>query len=182
VRIDLDGRFMLPGGEEHPCRVVEASTGEMVLATPVSARCGDRVVVYVSELGRFEGDVEHPVAAGFAISLSLTHSKHRRLAEQLTWLANRDLCDLPETRCHRRIVPRMAWTRVRMPDGKEKVARINDFSLVSISIETAAEVSVGDRVAFGVKSAVVKRLLEGGFVADFEEAFADGEVTEETRF
>lgn len=181
VPVDLEARFMLPGGEEHACRIVEASTGELVFSTSIKPRYGDRIVVYVSELGRFEGDVERNIEGGFAIGLRLTENKHRKLAAQLVWFANRDRYDLPEARRHRRIVPRMQWTRVKLPDGKEKVVRINDVSLSGVSVESAAAIAVGDRVAFGLKTAVVGRIFEGGFVAQFEEPFADGELTEATR-
>ena len=42
---------------EHPCEVVEMSTEEMFLATDAEPRIGEKVVVYVTELGRFEGEV-----------------------------------------------------------------------------------------------------------------------------
>lgn len=181
VKVDLEARFMLPGGAEHPCRIVEMSTGEITFATPVSPRDGDRIIVYIAELGRFEGDVERRVDEGFAISLALTETKHKKLAAQLVWFANRDVLDLPESRRHPRIVPRMQWIRVKTSDGKEKVARINDVSLCGISVETTAPFAEGDRVAFGVKTAVVTRVFENGFVAEFDEPFKEGELDESVR-
>jgi len=181
VKVELEARFMLPGGAEHACQIVEMSTGEMIFSTPIVPRYGDRIVVYILELGRFEGDVERNVEGGFAISLRLTETKHRKLAAQLVWFANRDVFELPESRRHKRIVPRMQWTRMKLPDGKEKVVRINDFSLSGVSVEAAAVVAVGDRVAFGLKTAIVGRVFEAGFVAEFEEPFRDGDLTETTR-
>lgn len=180
VQIDIEARFSPPGGEERACRIVQASTGEMVFSAPLRPRYGDRIAVYASEFGHFEGDVERETEDGFAISLNLTETRRRKFAAQLTWRANREICRLPETRRHKRIVPKMQWTRLRMPDGTEKVARINDVSLAAVSAETAAEAAIGDRVAFGVKTAVVSRVFEGGFVAQFEEPFAEGELSEET--
>ncbi|PPD43180.1 MAG: pilus assembly protein PilZ [Methylocystis sp.] len=182
VRVDFEARVTLPEGQEHACRIVEMSTGEIVFFAPVQPRYGDRVVAYVPELGRFEGDVEREVEGGFAISLWLTEARRRRLAAQLVWFANRDFLGLPDSRRHRRIVPRMQWTRVRHIDGSEQIAEINDFSLCAISVDSPEPVALGERVAFGVKAAIVNRLFEGGFVAEFEEPFNEGEIDETTRF
>ncbi|WP_457795513.1 PilZ domain-containing protein [Methylocystis sp. S23] len=181
VRVDLEASLLLPGGREHACRIVEASTGEMAFATPLEPRYGDHVVVYVSELGRLEGDVERQTESGFAITLDLPERRRRRLAGQLIWFANRENCALSEARRHKRFVPRMPWTYVRMPDGKERVVQINDVSLTGVSVDAADKVAVGDRLAFGVKAAVVRRVFKGGFVAEFEEPFAEGEISETTR-
>lgn len=181
VHVDLEASFMLPDGPEHGCRVAQASTGEMVVSTDIEPRYGDHVVVYAPELGRFEGEVERQTEEGFAFSLSLSEARRRRLAAQLIWFANRDLCELPENRRHKRFVPRLQWTRVRLANGAEKIARINDLSISGISVDASAPVSIGDRVAFGVKAAIVGRLFDGGFVAQFEEPFAEGEIGEKTQ-
>ena len=180
VSVDLEARFLAPSGE-HACRIVEMSTGEMLFATDVRPKLGEKIIVYISELGRFEGDVERHDAVGFAIGLRLTETKHRKLAEQLVWFANRDVLDLPENRRHRRIVPMMQWTMVRLPNGKEHVAKINDVSLSGVSVEANVRVLEGSRLVVGARPAVVKRLVEGGFVAEFEEPFAEGELDETTR-
>jgi hypothetical protein len=181
VALDLEGRFMLPRGEEHPCRVVEMSTGEMALSTPISPDMGDRIIAYVRELGRFEGHVVSRARGGFAIGLRLTELKQRKLAGQLIWFANRDAADTPDGRRHRRIVPLVQWTRVRLPDGKEKVTKINDISVSGVSVETVADVVAGDRVVFGARTAIVGRVVEGGFVAEFENPLDEDELIETIR-
>jgi hypothetical protein len=181
VPVDLKGRFMLSGGQEHPCRIVEMSTCEMAFSTPIRPDPGARIVAYVSSLGRFEGHVERRTEDGFAIGLRLTETKHRKLAAQLLWLANRETFESPDGRRDERIVPVVQWTRIRTPDDKEKVVRINDISRWAVSVESAAKVAVGDRVRFGARTAIVGRLFEGGFVAQFEAPFAEGELTEATR-
>lgn len=134
---------MLASGAEHPCRIVAMSTGEMLFSTPVRPRLGEKVIVYIAELGRFEGGVSRHEGEGFAIGLKLTEMKHRKLAEQLVWFANRDVLDLPENRRHKRIVPMLQWTIVRLSNGKEKTAKINDISLSGVSVEVNARPLVG---------------------------------------
>jgi hypothetical protein len=181
VRVDLDARILFPGGVEHSSRILEASTGELAFATPLTPRYGDRVIVYVREFGRLEGNVERLIEYGFTVALDLPETRRRRLASQLVWLANRDSCKMHEARRHERFVPRMPWTIVRMSDGRQRFAQINDVSITGVSVDTAAQVRVGDRVAFGVKVAVVGRVFEGGFAAQFEEPFAEGELSEVLR-
>lgn len=181
VEVDLEGRFMLACGAEHPCRIVEMSTGEMVFSTPVRPKLNEKIIAYLVELGRFEGEVTRFHDEGFAIGLKLTTLKHRRLAEQLVWFANRDVLDLPENRRHKRIVPMLQWTIVRLSNGKERTAKINDVSLSGVSVEVNARPLAGSRVVVGSKAAKVIRIIEGGFVAEFEEPFAEGELDERTR-
>lgn len=181
VEVDLEGRFMLQTGAEHPCRIVEMSTGEMNFATTVRPPPGERIIVYISELGRFEGDVERHEENGFVIGLKLTETKHRKLAEQLVWFANREAFDLPENRRHKRIVPMMQWTILRLSNGREHMAKINDLSLSGVNIEANARVMVGSQVVIGARPAKVMRVFDGGFVAEFVEPFAEGELDETTR-
>lgn len=172
---------MLQTGAEHPCRIVEMSTGEMNFATTVRPPPGERIIVYISELGRFEGDVERHEENGFVIGLKLTETKHRKLAEQLVWFANREAFDLPENRRHKRIVPMMQWTILRLSNGREHMAKINDLSLSGVNIEANARVMVGSQVVIGARPAKVTRVFDGGFVAEFVEPFTEGELDETTR-
>jgi hypothetical protein len=73
------------------------------------------------------------------------------------------------------------WTRVRLPDGKEKVTKINDISVTGVSVETVADVVAGDRVVFGARTAIVGRIVEGGFVAEFENPLDEDELIETIR-
>lgn len=181
VEVDLEARFMLPTGAEHSCRIVEMSTGVMRFATDVRPTISERIIVYISELGRFEGDVERHEEIGFAISLKLTEMKHRKLAEQLVWFANREAFDLPENRRHRRFVPMMQWTILRLSNGREHMAKINDLSLSGVNIEANARVMVGSQVTIGARAAKVARVFDGGFVAEFNEPFAEGALDETSR-
>lgn len=181
VQVDLSARFMLQTGAEHVCRIIEMSTGGVRFATEIRPRLGERIIVYIVELGRFEGDVERHEESGFAIGLKLTETKHRKLAEQLVWFANREEFDLPENRRHRRFVPMMQWTILRLSNGREHMAKINDLSVSGVNIEANARVMVGSQVTIGAKAAKVTRVYDGGFVAEFIEPFAEGELDETSR-
>jgi len=184
VRVDLDGRFMLPSKVEHRCKVVSMSTGAMLISSDATPKLGDQVIVYIAELGRFEGKVEGHEEGRFTLGMTLTALKHKKLAEQLVWFANRDTLDLPDNRRHKRFVPLTQLTTVRFANGKECVARINDISAsgvnveVNLSVNAKVTILVGSSVFVGSKKAAVVRMFEGGFVAKFDEIFEEGAIDE----
>lgn len=186
VPLDLDGRFMLPTKQEFACRIPEMSTGDMVLSTEAELRLGEMLVVYIPELGRFEGIVERREDKGFVLSMSLTQAKHSKLAEQLVWFANREAAELPEARQSRRIVPLSQWTTVRLANGAERMARITDISLSGVNVEASVSVQktrllVGSHVVIGSKAATVLRITACGFVATFDEPIPPEEFNERIR-
>lgn len=183
VQVDLDGRFMLPSGEEYPCKIVEMSTGRILFSTPVKPDLGDKIIVYLKELGGFEGFVERLSPTGFAIGMKLSETKHKKLDEQLMWLANHDALDIDERRRHLRIVPLLRLTTVRLRNGKEHIAKINDISRSGVNVEANVALPnvtllIGSQVVVGTKAATINRLFEGGFVAEFIEPFPDSELNE----
>jgi hypothetical protein len=181
AKVELKGRFMLPSRSEHECRIVEMSTGEVTLATSIEPRIGEKIIVYIAELGRFEGEVTRPVANGFVIRMTLPKAKHARLAEQLTCYGNQATLDLPECRKAERVVPTQRRTTLRLFNGKESVVKIVDISCASVSVETSVKPLRESKVVVGARPATVLRLFEGGFVAEFETPFAEGELNEFTK-
>src|SRR5690606_38948835 len=106
VKVHLLGRYMLPDRREYPCQVVNMSPGGLALLGQGIGRTGDRVIAYLDHVGRVEGKIVRMIDNGFAMTVSATPRKRDKLASQLTWLANRDILNLPEDRRHERVVPR----------------------------------------------------------------------------
>lgn len=186
VRVGLDGRFMLPSRREHGCQIVEMSTREMLIASAATPPLGDQVIVYIADLGRFEGVVARYESEGFVVGMALSALKYEKLAEQLDGLAIRGGApDQLDSRRHQRFVPLTRLTTVRLANGRERMARINDISATGVNVEfnlAAARLTilVGSRIFVGAKAATVIRLFDGGFVAQFDDAFAEGAVDETT--
>ena len=127
---------MLADRREFPCQVVNMSPGGMALIAPVSGNVGDRVIAYVDHLGRLEGQIARPLQNGFAMTIAATPRKRDMLAAQLTWLANRNILNLPEDRRHGRFVPKITGARLVMPNGTNVGVRIIDISLSGAGIGT----------------------------------------------
>src|SRR6476619_7778022 len=128
VRVDLLGRYMLPDRREFPCQVVNMSPGGMALIAPIAGQPGERVIAYVDHLGRLEGKVARTFENGFAMTISATLRKRDKLAAQLTWLANRQILNLPEDRRHGRFAPRNPMARLVLPNGTNVACRVIDLS------------------------------------------------------
>ncbi len=167
VRVNLLGRYMLADRREFPCQVVNMSPGGIALIAPVSGEVGERVIAYVDHLGRLEGKIARQLQNGFAMTISATLRKRDKLAAQLTWLANRNILNLPEDRRHGRFVPRIAAARLVMPNGTNVGVRIIDISLSGAGIATDHRPEVGSHVTLGKIPGRVVRHLEEGFALEF---------------
>lgn len=167
VKVHLLGRYMLPDRREYPCQVTDMSPGGMALLGQGIGRVGDRVVAYLDHIGRVEGRITRLIGNGFAMTVNATPRKRDKLAAQLTWLANRDILDLPEDRRYERLVPRNPQARLLFDDGLELACRIIDMSQSGAAIAADYRPPIGTPVALGVVPARVVRHLDDGFALEF---------------
>jgi c-di-GMP-binding flagellar brake protein YcgR len=170
VRIDLLGRYMLADRREYPCQVVNMSPGGMALIAPVTGNVGERVIAYVDHLGRLEGKIARQLQNGFAMTISATPRKRDKLAAQLTWLANKDILNLPEDRRHERVVPDNRHSTVVLDDGRRYNCKIIDISLSGAAIELAVRPAMGTPVTLGRMRARVVRHFQNGVAVEFASA------------
>ncbi|ALK09394.1 PilZ domain-containing protein [Blastochloris viridis] len=167
VQLTLLGRFMLESQQEYPCQTLNMSPGGVALIAPVLPRPGERVVAYIDELGRVEGRVTRLFEHGFAMTVSGTPRRREKLAEALTWLANRGKLGLPEDRRHARVVPRDPRSIITMPTGSTFPCVVVDVSLSGAAVRSEIRPPVGTRITLGRTPARVVRHIENGFAVEF---------------
>lgn len=167
VRVDLLGRFMLSDRREFPCQIIDMSPGGAAILAPVSGQLFERVVVYADHVGRVEGVVMRVLPNGFAMTVDASIRKRDKLADQLTWLANRNLLGLPEDRRHERVIPTNPMTTLTLPNGEKTPARVIDISLSGVAIASRVAVKPGDIVQVSRTMGRVARMLDGGFAIEF---------------
>ena len=167
VRVNLLGRYMLADRREFACQVANMSPGGMAIIAPVSGREGERVIAYIDHLGRLEGTISRLYQNGFAMTFAATARKRDKLAAQLTWLANRDILNLPEDRRHDRIVPRNPIAVLTLEDGQRTSCRIIDLSLSGAAVKTDQRPPIGVLVNLGKVQGRVVRHLEDGIAVEF---------------
>ena len=127
------------------------------------------MIAYVDHLGRLEGKIARTLDNGFAMTIAATLRKRDKLAAQLTWLANRQILNLPEDRRHGRFMPRNPMARLILPNGTNVTCRIIDLSVSGAAIAIAPELlpPVGTVVTIGKTTGRVVRHIEDGFAIEF---------------
>jgi hypothetical protein len=123
----------------------------------------------VDHLGRLEGKVARTFENGFAMTISATLRKRDKLAAQLTWLANRQILNLPEDRRHGRFAPRNPMARLVLPNGTNVACRVIDLSQSGAAIGIASDLRppIGVVVTVGKTQGRVVRHIDDGFAIEF---------------
>jgi PilZ domain len=176
VGVQLMGRYMLENRREYPCQSINISPGGVAVQAPVTGNLGERVIIYLDQIGRLEGIVSRHFKDGFAIQLSATVRKRDKLAAQLTWLANRAILGLPEDRRHGRYTPRNARTVITLDSGEQIVSRLIDVSSSGCSVSTDRNFPMGQRIVVGRLPARVVRIFDGGVAVEFGRILTELEV------
>jgi hypothetical protein len=176
VKVSIGGRFMLEDRTEHGGTAVEASVQAIAIETDVPVRLNERVVGYFYTVGRVEGKVIRLTDTGFILDINTTAMKRDRLANQLTWLANRDILNLPEDRRHDRVVPRDPRILVRNKAdlGSEPVwGHLIDVSRSGAAVSIRGTFKLGDEIMLGTTPARVVRAFDGGVAVEFHGSVPD---------
>src|SRR3974390_3347407 len=160
VKVHLLGRYMLPDRREFPCQIINMSPGGLALLAPGIGNVGDRVIAYLDHIGRVEGKITRIIDNGFAMSIGATARKRDKLPAQLTWLANRDILNLPENPRPDRIVPRNPIAMLTLEDGTKMTCRIIDLS------NSGPAIAPENRPP--IKSLVMLGAVQGRVVGNFE--------------
>ncbi len=169
VKVNLLGRYMLEDRREFPCQAINMSPGGIALIAPVIGQPGERVIAYIDHLGRLEGRLARHIENGFAMTISATVRKRDMLAAQLTWLANRQILNLPEDRRHGRFTPKNPLARLILPNGNNVGCRIIDLSASGAAVSIAPDLlpPVGAMCTVGMVHGRVVRHIDGGFAIEF---------------
>jgi hypothetical protein len=167
VKVSLIGRYMMPDRSDYPCQSIDISPGGLAVAAPVRPDNGSRIVVYLDSVGRIEGTIARHLEDGFALKLNVPAMKREKLADQLTWLANRTALGMPEDRRHERIEPRNRRSILKLADGQEYPVKIIDISLSGVALMINAELEMGSLVTVGKTVGGVVRIFSGGVALEF---------------
>ncbi len=167
VRVSVLGRYMLADRREFPCQILEMSPGDAVVIAPVAGLPGERLIAYVDHIGRIEGTLVESIDGGFVLSIEASARKRDKMAAQLTWLANKDLLNLPEDRRHERLVPDNRHSTITLDDGRRYNCKIIDISLSGAAVELDVRPAMGTPVTLGRMRARVVRHFQNGVAVEF---------------
>ena len=170
VKVSVLGRYMLADRREFPCQVLEMSPGDAVVIAPVAGVVGEKVIAYIDHIGRIEGTILNQMDGGFLMDIAASPRKRDKMAAQLTWLANKDILNLPEDRRHERVVPDIRHSTVVLDDGRRYNCKIIDISLSGAAVELDVRPAMGTPVTLGRMRARVVRHFQNGVGVEFTSA------------
>lgn len=176
VKLSLLGRCMFADRRECPCQLVDISPGGAAFVSPFSGEIGDRVICYVDNIGRLEGHIARSWEHGFAMTITASPRKRDKLADTLTWLANRHVLNLAEDRRHNRRTPKRTDAAIVLVDGSSYPCRIIDMSLSGAALAMTARPPLGSKVQLGRLGARVVRHFEDGIAIEFMRVMSDAAI------
>jgi len=176
VQLSLLGRCMFADQRECPCQLLEISPGDAAFVSPFAAETGARVVAYVDDIGRIEGVILEQIEHGFVMSISASLRKRDKLADTLTWLANRHVLSLDEDRRYLRRTPKRSDAHVVLPDGTGHLVRVIDMSLSGAALSTEIRPPLGSPIRLGRLGARVVRHFDDGIGIEFMRLMSDAAI------
>ena len=176
VKLNLLGRCMFADQRECPCQLTEISPGDAVFLSPFCGEMDNRVIAYIDEIGRLEGLMVDVNDTGFRMSIVASQRKRDKLADVLTWLANRHVLSLAEDRRHLRRTPRRTDATVIFPDGTTHQCRVMDMSLSGAALATNLRPPIGSPIRLGKLGARVVRHFEDGVGIEFMQIMSEAAI------
>ena len=173
VSAELRGRYLLSDGTEHECQTIDLSPAGIFIRGPKVGLHGERVIVYIENIGRVEGIVVRRRPGCFALDLRTPGAKRARLAERIDWIQRRSgeaATELPNAEPMENDPLR---TVLRTSDGRDWAAELMEVSLIGARLISEARPPVGALINLGQQTARVTRHLPDGLVVDFELDAAD---------
>jgi len=168
VGVDLEAKCLFEDRREATCRIVDMSVGGAAVEAPAIGDPRERVVAYVDEIGRLEGRIVRRFPGGFAFHWDVSPNRRDKLADRLTWIANRAVLGLTEDRRHDRLVPTAPWSRLVLADGSAVRCRILDVSASGAAVRAETPPALGATVFLGRMSGKVVRRNDAGVGIEFD--------------
>ena len=177
IVISLPVRFMASDESEHRGLLFDMSPGGVSVTADVKPPMGSRAVLYIDDIGRVEGEVCRHHLYGFGVRLNVTQSRRDKIAERLTFHANRHRLRDEDLREHERVESSQNSV-CSMPDGTEVGCKVIDLSLTGAGIAIEPRPSVGSEIVIGRMHGRVVRHIPQGVAIRFLQAATSQAMTE----
>lgn len=167
VPVNLFGRCMFENKLEIPCQAINISPGDMAAIAAHIPKVGERVIIYLDDIGRIEGNVVRLFKGGFALVIKGTHRMREKLASKITWCRENSEFGNVNSRRHSRIVPRQPMSEIRLPDGRAYQIEIIDISLSGAAVKSDVRPAIGTALTLGGMQGKVVRHFDNGLAIEF---------------
>ncbi|MEL7488343.1 MAG: PilZ domain-containing protein [Pseudomonadota bacterium] len=176
-------RFMTANGEEHVGSLRDISPIGLGIASDIRPALESRIVVYIDQIGRFEGLVVREDESGFGVQMLLSDMKLERLERAVQRWFDENHPDAEPSDRRTGVKDRRAAER-RAPDADQIIGvtargdkfkcTILNISLTGIEVATSADLYLGEEIQIGAVRGVVVRATENGFAINRVEAGRPG--------
>ncbi len=180
INVSVPGRYMLEDKREFPCRTIDFSPTGVSVAAPVRGRVGERVVIYLDYIGRIEGNIVRHTLFGFALGLILPGNKREKIADQLTWLLNRESLEKADRR-HDRLVLNLRHCILQLEDGREHLVKLDNVSISGAAIVTELRLPIKTKVRLGSMRGYIIRHFDKGMAVEFDAQIPIEQFNEDLR-
>lgn len=154
---------------EFSCRIVDVSPSAMTLLVPVNGSVGERVIVQCDEFGRLEGAIIRTLDRGFVMRMVATEEERARFAAKIDWYEKNKNHEIPDSREHKRVVPKDPRSILVLADGTQLECFVVDMSISGAAISADIKPAIGMPLAVGKVVGRVVRHLDEGFAVRFVE-------------
>ena len=168
INLVLRGRYMLSDSCERPCETIDVSPVGIAIKGDIPGNMGERVILYIDEIGRIEGVIARRAPEWFAVDIRAPRTKIDRIAERIAYLAKRDGPPHPECRDHGRKDAPAEQAILRTLDGREFLVQLIDLSIEGAAIRADAHLPIGTRVTLGAQPGLVVRQFADGVAIAFD--------------
>lgn len=148
IAIPLVVKMLLEDGSEDEAIIRDISAGGAALLSAARPKPGSKVIIYIEDVGRLESTAirEHP--HGFAVDFNCSKAKREKVANKLTWLANKARLGLSEEGLSMEGVKGQE-TELLLSTGVGLPCHIVGLSLNGASLHIAPRPPIGAEVVLG---------------------------------
>jgi hypothetical protein len=169
VSVTVTGRLYIPATQEEAiCTVKDISPGDASLICDLKQEPKGRAVIYLDNLGRFEGPIMRAKNGGFVMTFSCSLQKREKLADHLTLEMNRHLLSEADLRRYDRVEAASgSFTHFTRSTGEQIRCEVLDLSLTGVSVRTELRPPVGEHILIGHRAGRVARHHADGMGIEF---------------
>ncbi|MGI9374431.1 MAG: PilZ domain-containing protein [Hyphomicrobiales bacterium] len=166
--LELSGRYMNANQMEFPCTLDSIDLPDLRINTTGEYEPGERVIVYLEELGRLEGDVREETDEGFVLCVDMNKPRLVKINERLKSLQNRKQGEnADELRRHPRFSPAKQTSHLTLSDGRTYPCEVVDISVSGAAINVDVIPALGTYVMLGKMRGRITRILDTGIAIEF---------------
>jgi hypothetical protein len=159
------------------CQTRRVSPFRMIVEGPVVGKIGERISSYFGDFGNLDGHIIDTMAGGFLFELAIDEAMRGKLANQLTWLEQRQKNPgVRDAREHARIIPAMPHSSLILADGSVRSCFVSNLSATGAAVSADVQLEVGAPLAVGPFVGRVVRIESDRFAVKFLEQWNRDEI------